>query len=46
MHFLMPHVFRSQNEFKHWFSTPLSHHVEGGAKVNSQLVRSGALSRV
>lgn len=24
MHFLMPHLFRSQAEFKQWFSTPLT----------------------
>lgn len=39
MHFLMPHLFRSQSEFRYWFSTPLTAQVEGGARVNSQLVR-------
>lgn len=28
MHFLMPHVFQSQKEFKYWFSNPLTSMVE------------------
>ena len=39
MHFLMPHLFRSQEEFKQWFSTPLTSHVEGGPAVDMSLVR-------
>ena len=38
MHFLMPHLFRSQAEFKHWFSNPLTQHVEGGPVVDKSLV--------
>jgi hypothetical protein len=38
MHFLMPHVFRSQAEFKHWFANPLNAIVEQGGE-NGQAVR-------
>lgn len=38
MHFLMPHLFRSQAEFKQWFSNPLTAHVEGGPVVDKSLV--------
>ena len=31
MHFLMPHVFQSQHEFKHWFNNPLTKFVESDA---------------
>ena len=39
MHFLMPHLFRSQNEFKQWFSTPLIAHVEGASALDTGLVK-------
>jgi SNF2 family DNA or RNA helicase len=39
MHFLMPHLFRSQAEFKVWFSTPMTQHVEGGPVVDKGLVQ-------
>jgi len=43
MHFLMPHLFRSQAEFRTWFAAPLAQHVEGGAPaatgVDAALVR-------
>lgn len=39
MHFLMPHLFRSQAEFRHWFSTPLTASVEGGTTINRGLVK-------
>jgi len=38
MHFLMPYLFRSQAEFKTWFATPLTAHVEGGPAVDTSLV--------
>ena len=38
MHFLMPHLFRSQAEFKEWFANPLTDHVEGGQKMDPKLV--------
>ena len=43
MHFLMPHLFRSQAEFRTWFAAPLAQLVEGGAPaatgVDAALVR-------
>lgn len=38
MHFLMPHVFQSHQEFKDWFSNPISGMVEGEEKVNKEVV--------
>ncbi|XP_061364443.1 protein PHOTOPERIOD-INDEPENDENT EARLY FLOWERING 1 isoform X2 [Gastrolobium bilobum] len=38
MHFLMPHVFQSHQEFKDWFSNPISVMVEGEEKVNKEVV--------
>lgn len=38
MHFLMPHVFQSHQEFKDWFSNPISVMVEGQEKVNKEVV--------
>ncbi|PKA63188.1 DNA helicase INO80 [Apostasia shenzhenica] len=38
MHFLMPHVFQSHQEFKDWFSNPISGMVEGQEKVNKEVV--------
>ena len=38
MHFLMPHLFRSQAEFKYWFSNPLNQHVDGSSVVDQSLV--------
>ncbi|VFQ59291.1 unnamed protein product [Cuscuta campestris] len=38
MHFLMPHVFQSHQEFKDWFCNPISGIVEGQEKVNKEVV--------
>ncbi|KAG0455303.1 hypothetical protein HPP92_024595 [Vanilla planifolia] len=38
MHFLMPHIFQSHQEFKDWFSNPISGMVEGQEKVNREVV--------
>jgi hypothetical protein len=38
MHFLMPHVFASHQQFKDWFSNPLTGMVEGSQDVNRALV--------
>ncbi|OVA11469.1 SNF2-related [Macleaya cordata] len=38
MHFLMPHIFQSHQEFKDWFSNPISGMVEGQEKVNKEVV--------
>ncbi|CAJ1967449.1 unnamed protein product [Sphenostylis stenocarpa] len=38
MHFLMPHVFQSHQEFKDWFSNPISGMVEGEEKINKEVV--------
>lgn len=38
MHFLMPHVFQSHQEFKDWFCNPISVMVEGQDKVNKEVI--------
>ncbi|AQK73658.1 Protein PHOTOPERIOD-INDEPENDENT EARLY FLOWERING 1 [Zea mays] len=38
MHFLMPHVFQSHQEFKDWFCNPISGMVEGQDKVNKEVI--------
>ncbi|KAJ4799125.1 Helicase SWR1 [Rhynchospora pubera] len=38
MHFLMPHVFQSHQEFKDWFCNPISGMVEGQEKVNKEVI--------
>ncbi|KAL1533985.1 Pharynx and intestine in excess protein 1 [Salvia divinorum] len=38
MHFLMPHIFQSHQEFKDWFSNPISVMVVGQEKVNKEVV--------
>ncbi|CAH9068505.1 unnamed protein product [Cuscuta epithymum] len=38
MHFLMPHIFQSHQEFKDWFCNPISGIVEGQEKVNKEVV--------
>ncbi|KAK3227231.1 hypothetical protein Dsin_007093 [Dipteronia sinensis] len=38
MHFLMPHVFQSHQEFKDWFCNPISGMVEGQERVNKEVV--------
>ncbi|GAQ84884.1 putative SNF2 family N-terminal domain containing protein [Klebsormidium nitens] len=38
MHFLMPHVFQSHQEFRDWFSNPLNGMVEGAEQINKELV--------
>ena len=39
MHFLMPKVFESHDEFKEWFNNPLTSAVEGQASLSRQLVK-------
>jgi hypothetical protein len=36
MHFLMPHVFQSHQEFRDWFSNPITGMVEGQEQVSMQ----------
>ncbi|XP_022718312.1 protein PHOTOPERIOD-INDEPENDENT EARLY FLOWERING 1 isoform X2 [Durio zibethinus] len=38
MHFLMPHIFQSHQEFKDWFSNPISGMIEGQERVNKEVV--------
>ncbi|XP_010557228.1 PREDICTED: protein PHOTOPERIOD-INDEPENDENT EARLY FLOWERING 1 isoform X2 [Tarenaya hassleriana] len=38
MHFLMPHVFQSHQEFKDWFCNPIAGMVEGQEKVNKDVI--------
>lgn len=38
MHFLMPHLFQSQQEFKDWFCNPISGMVERQEQVNKEVV--------
>ncbi|GAA0144325.1 hypothetical protein LIER_04807 [Lithospermum erythrorhizon] len=38
MHFLMPHIFQSHQEFKDWFCNPISGMVEGQEMVNKEVV--------
>ncbi|GAV63949.1 SNF2_N domain-containing protein/Helicase_C domain-containing protein/HSA domain-containing protein [Cephalotus follicularis] len=38
MHFLMPHIFQSHQEFKDWFSNPIAGMVEGQEKVNKEVL--------
>ncbi|KAL6971215.1 Pharynx and intestine in excess protein 1 [Sarracenia purpurea var. burkii] len=38
MHFLMPHIFQSHQEFKDWFSNPISGMVDGQEKINKEVV--------
>lgn len=38
MHFLMPHIFQSHQEFKDWFSNPISGMVDGQDTVNKEVV--------
>lgn len=38
MHFLMPHIFQSHQEFKDWFCNPISGMVEGQDAVNKEVV--------
>jgi len=45
MHFLMPHVFRSQAEFKHWFANPLTAIVEQGDEHRAAVERLHAVMR-
>uniref|UniRef100_A0A0E0CQ01 Protein PHOTOPERIOD-INDEPENDENT EARLY FLOWERING 1 n=1 Tax=Oryza meridionalis TaxID=40149 RepID=A0A0E0CQ01_9ORYZ len=43
MHFLMPHVFQSHQEFKDWFCNPISGMVEGQDKVNKEVIDRGGV---
>ncbi|XP_042513855.1 protein PHOTOPERIOD-INDEPENDENT EARLY FLOWERING 1 isoform X3 [Macadamia integrifolia] len=38
MHFLMPHIFQSHQEFKDWFGNPISGMVEGQEKINKEVI--------
>lgn len=38
MHFLMPHIFQSHQEFKDWFCNPISGMVEGQERVNKEVI--------
>lgn len=38
LHFLMPHIFDSHNDFREWFSAPLTSMVEGSRKFSDSLV--------
>ncbi|XP_020257482.1 protein PHOTOPERIOD-INDEPENDENT EARLY FLOWERING 1 isoform X1 [Asparagus officinalis] len=38
MHFLMPHIFQSHQEFKDWFCNPIAGMVEGQDTVNKEVV--------
>ncbi|CAB3401242.1 unnamed protein product [Caenorhabditis bovis] len=39
MHFLMPAIFASHDDFKDWFSNPLSGMMEGNVEYNAPLVQ-------
>ena len=39
MHFLMPHVFQSHNEFKEWFSNPMTGMIEGNSEYNDSIIK-------
>uniref|UniRef100_A0A915PWC4 Uncharacterized protein n=1 Tax=Setaria digitata TaxID=48799 RepID=A0A915PWC4_9BILA len=39
MHFLMPAIFASHNDFKDWFSNPLNDMMEGNAEWNAPLIQ-------
>ena len=39
MHFLMPHIFTSRQEFQEWFSSPVMDMIEGGNLVNENLIQ-------
>ncbi|VDM39699.1 unnamed protein product [Toxocara canis] len=39
MHFLMPAIFASHNDFKDWFSNPLTGMMEGSVEWNAPLVQ-------
>ena len=39
LHFLMPNVFTSHEDFRAWFSNPLSGMVEGNKEVDTELVK-------
>ncbi|KAK8568847.1 hypothetical protein V6N13_106729 [Hibiscus sabdariffa] len=38
MHFLMPHIFQSHQEFKDWFCNPISGMIEGQERVSKEVV--------
>ncbi|KAL4003237.1 SNF2 N-terminal domain family protein [Acanthocheilonema viteae] len=39
MHFLMPAIFASHNDFKDWFSNPLNDMMEGNTEWNTPLIQ-------
>eukprot|EP00112_Aurelia_sp_Birch-Aquarium-sp1_P012590 Seg2648.3 transcript_id=Seg2648.3/GoldUCD/mRNA.D3Y31 product="Helicase swr1" protein_id=Seg2648.3/GoldUCD/D3Y31 len=39
MHFLMPHLFSSHQDFKEWFSNPLTGMIEGSREYNEGIVK-------
>ncbi|KAH7306426.1 hypothetical protein KP509_22G011100 [Ceratopteris richardii] len=38
MHFLMPHIFQSHQQFRDWFNNPITGMVEGQEQINKPLV--------
>jgi SNF2 family DNA or RNA helicase len=44
LHFLMPAVFSSHDDFRDWFSNPMSGMVEGSKDIDTELV--GRLHKV
>ncbi|EGT53598.1 hypothetical protein CAEBREN_17940 [Caenorhabditis brenneri] len=40
MHFLMPTIFSSHDDFKDWFSNPLTGMMDGSVEVNADLIKS------
>lgn len=39
LHFLMPNVFASHDDFKEWFHSPISGMVEGTSEIDQTLVQ-------
>ena len=39
MHFLMPNIFNSHQDFKEWFANPLTGMVEGNTEYNEEIVK-------
>ena len=38
LHFLMPSIFRSRNEFSYWFSNPVNNIIDGSTGKNNDLI--------
>lgn len=39
LHFLMPNIFESRDDFKDWFNTPITDMIEGNIEHNQQIVQ-------